>query len=517
MADTATHLTWAFDEPEDIDRTILGGKGAGLCEMVALGLPVPPGFIIGTPAGREYLEQGRVPDALEAEIAERIAALEQAGGRRFGDDASPLLVSVRSGAPVSMPGMMDTVLNVGLTPDGAQALAAETGDEHFAWSSLERLLDGFATTVRGIGRGVVEDALLDVRGGERERCDALLALIAEEGDPFPDAHTQLREAIAAVFRSWTSRRAKAYRKHKGIDEAMGTACVVQLMVFGNRGEDSASGVAFTRDPSTGAPGAYGDVLFDAQGEDVVAGERDTLDLAELRERLPQVMDELEQVFSTLERSTRDLCDVEFTIEQGRLWVLQTRPGQRSGRAAVRVAVALCDEGLISREEAVGRVDDEQLEAARAPVLAGEPDQDAIVARGLAASPGAVSGTVCFDPDEAARQGDEDDPGTIILVRPTTAPADLPGVLASVGVVTGRGGRTSHAAVVARGIGRPAVCGAGELKIASDGASATLAGATLEHGETVTLDGDRGLVVRGELELTAAETDPVLARFLEWKG
>ena len=516
MPHIAARMTYAIldDDAAGVGREVLGGKGAGLVRMRELGLPVPAAFVITTACGRDYLREQRLPDGLARELDERIAALERAGGRRFGDDDSPLLVSVRSGAPVSMPGMMDTILNVGLTWEGAEALAGETGDAAFAWGCLERLLEQFARTVRGLSAGVVEEALMDAGGaGTRERSRVLLELIEREsGRPFPDAGGQVREAVEAVFRSWMSPRARAYRRHKGIDEAMGTAVVVQTMVFGNRGEDSGSGVAFTRDPSTGAQGAYGDFLFDAQGEDVVAGERDTRPLAELAERLPAVADELRRVFDVLERDARDMCDVEFTVEQGRLWILQTRVGQRSGRAAVRLAVAFVEEGLISVEEALGRVGDEQLEAAMAPVFDG--DTGDVVARGLAASPGAAIGVAAFQAERAQRLCDEG--REVVLVRPTTAPADLPGVIASVGVVTGRGGPTSHAAVVARGMGRPAVCGAGDVVVAAGGRSATVAGVVLHEGETVSVDGDRGLVSRGARSRVPAESDPVLARFLAWR-
>jgi pyruvate,orthophosphate dikinase len=472
--------------------------------------------VITTACGRAFLAEGRMPGPLAPELDARMGALESASGRRFGDAHAPMLVSVRSGAPVSMPGMMDTVLNVGLTCEGAETLARETGDATFAWGCLERLLEQFARTVRGVSAGVVEEALMDAGAADaRARAGALVELIEREsGRPFPDARGQLHESIEAVFRSWNSPRAKAYRRHKGIDEDIGTAVVVQLMVFGNRGEDSGSGVAFTRDPSTGAPGAYGDFLFDAQGEDVVAGERDTLPLAELGVRLPRVHDELLEAFAILERDARDLCDVEFTVEQGRLWILQTRVGQRSGRASVRIAVALADEGLIDRGEAVGRVTDEQLESARAPVFASEPPIDCIVARGLAASPGAVVGRAAFDPERAQRLEERGE--DVILVRPTTSPADLPGVIASVGVVTGRGGRTSHAAVVARGMGRPAVCGVGEVEIAADRASAVVAGVEVREGDILSVDGDRGIVACGARELAEADSDPVIARFLGWR-
>jgi pyruvate, orthophosphate dikinase len=448
--------------------------------MVQLGLPVPPGFVIPTAAGRAFLETGELPTDLVSEVDERLAAL--------GDG----LVSVRSGAPVSMPGMMDTLLNVGLTEE-------QVGDDPFLLSCWERLLHGFATTVRGVSAGAVEEHLLDLPSGAgaRERCDVLLGLA---GRPFPDRRGQVLAAIEAVFRSWGSPRAKAYRRHKGIPDDLGTAVVVQRMVFGNRGEDSGSGVCFTRDPATGAPGAYGDVLFDAQGEDVVAGERDTLPLAQLRDRLPEAADALDGVCRALEADARDLCDIEFTIEHGELFVLQTRVGQRSGRAAVRIAVALEAEGVVTRQEALARVTEEQLAAALAPVLPQAPPPDAVVGRGLACSPGAVVGTVALTCEAAQRRAEAGEP--VVLVRPTTSPADLPGVLAAQAVVTARGGRASHAAVVARGLDKPAVCGTGDLDLA--------------EGDTVTVDGDRGLVVRGACELGAGQDDPAIETFLGWR-
>ena len=349
--------TYGFEDAHGVGRDVLGGKGAGLVEMVGLALPVPPGFVIGTPCGREYLASASagappmLPDGLEAELAGRLAALEQAAGRRYGEDTDPLLVSVRSGAQVSMPGMMDTVLNVGLTAHGAELLAERTRDTRFAYGSFERLLDAFARTVRGVDAGEIEDALLelpavaDLGEAARGRCEALLKVIeVESGQPFPGPGGQLRESIEAVFASWKSRRARAYRKHKGITEDLGTAVVVQTMVFGNRDDRSGSGVAFTRDPSTGARGAFGDFLFAAQGEDVVSGEYDTEPLPTIGDRLPDVYQQLLTTFDTLEKYTRDLCDVEFTIESGLLYLLQTRVGQRSGRAAVALAVDLVDEG-----------------------------------------------------------------------------------------------------------------------------------------------------------------------------
>jgi pyruvate,orthophosphate dikinase len=502
MSVTADRLTWAFDDAPSADPQLLGGKGAGLVKMVALELPVPPGFVLTTPSGRAYLADGALPDRLVAEIDERIKALEAGAGRHFGDDARPLLISVRSGAPVSMPGMMDTILNVGLTADGVAALQAESGGD-FAYSSFERLLYGFATTVRGISVGIVEEAMLDLEtdsGDAAGRCAGLLALIeAESGRPFPNARGQLLESIEAVFRSWNAPRAKAYRRHKGIDDAMGTAVVVQRMVFGNRGETSGSGVCFTRDPATGAPGAYGDILFDAQGEDVVAGERDTLPVAALSERLPAVAAGLDEVCRILEADARDLCDIEFTVEEGVLWILQTRVGQRSARAAVRLAVAFAQAGTITVEEELARVTPEQLEKAQAPVFAEAAPDAQVLARGLACSPGAVVGVAALSCESAQRRADAGE--TAVLVRPTTSPADLPGVLVAAAVVTERGGRASHAAVVARGLDRPAVCGTGPTGIA--------------EGDTIAVDGDRGLVARGELALAPAASDPMIKTFLEW--
>ena len=467
-------LTVAFTDDVEPDPARLGGKGAGLVRMAALGLPVPPGFVIPCSTS------GALAPELLAEVDERVAAL--------GDG---VLVSVRSGAPVSMPGMMDTVLNVGLTHERAAAMGAR-GE-----AAMERLLHGLVTTVRGVSGAMVEDAFLDLPtgAGVADRCRVLEELLG--GLPAPQQ--QLHEAIGAVFRSWGSRRAKAYRTHKGIPEDLGTAVVVQRMVFG-LGERSATGVAFTRDPATGAYGTYGDILFDAQGEDVVAGERDTLPLSALAEPLPDALIELKRIFAVLEHDARDLCDVEFTVEDGTVYVLQTRVGQRSGRAAVRLAVAFAEEGAITRKEAVARVTDEQLAAAQAPQFQAEPAADALLARGLAASPGAVSGVACVDCDDAQRRADAGE--DVVLLRPTTTPQDLPGVLAARGVVTFTGGRTSHAAVVARGLDRPAVCGTGPI--------------TVEPGTLVSVDGDRGLVARGALELASADDDPILTTFLEWR-
>lgn len=514
----------AFDEADQPDPMHLGGKGASLVKMVGLDLPVPPGFVLSTDVGRLYLADGTLGAEITGQIEEHLTALETKLGCRFGDREAPLLVSVRSGAPVSMPGMMDTILNVGINDAVADALAESTGDPTFAWSSYERLLDSFATTVRGITGSVVEETLLDtdVSGLEpaaasRACCAALIALIAAHGDPFPqEPREQVAECINAVFASWNSPRAQAYRKFRKIDAGMGTACVVQSMVFGNRRGDapSGSGVAFSRDPSTGENTPYGEILYDAQGEDVVSGVRDAEPLEALDARLPELGRQLREIMLRLEQDARDLIEVEFTIELGKLWVLQTRVAQRGARAAVRIAVDLVDEGLISETEAADRVNDEQLAAAHAPRFAeASPDAD-VVARGLAASPGGASGEAVFDAGRAKQLGDAGH--DVVLIRPTTSPTDVQGFIASVAVVTGRGGRTSHAAVVARGMGRPAVCGVGEVEIADGGRSAQIAGHTVDEGTVLAVDGDRGTVSLKAPPFAPVEEDVYVNRITDWR-
>jgi pyruvate,orthophosphate dikinase len=515
--DAGTRYVFGFTEGNSGDVAVLGGKGAGLAHMTRVQLPVPPGFVVSTRAGREFLAEGAIPEAARAEIDDHIAQLEAEMGRRLGDPRSPLLVSVRSGAPVSMPGMMDTVLNVGLNADTVRALAEETGDERFAWGCYERLVEMYARVVRGVDPGELEDRLMDLGAAARppQIVKALLDLVAEQdGRPVPhDPREQVLEAVAAVFGSWDSPRAKAYRRFRGIDDGLATAATVQAMVFGNRGETSASGVAFTRDPSTGELGAFGDVLFNAQGEDVVAGERDAQPLDAMAQRLPEAHSRLKTTLRAIEVDAGDLCEVEFTVEEGNLWILQTRIGLRSGPAAVRVAVALVDEGRISVDDAISRITPAQLEAAGAPRLtAAFPAHDTI-AGGLAASPGAATGGAVFDParaTELAAQGRD-----VVLLRPTTSPGDVAGFIAARAVVTGRGGRTSHAAVVARGMHRPAVCGVGEIQVSEDRQTAELAGVTLREGDIVTVDGDRGLLARGRHELGAPVADPAVKQFLTW--
>jgi pyruvate,orthophosphate dikinase len=510
----------AFDAAAEPDVKRLGGKGASLVKMVGLGMPVPPGFVLSTDIGREYLRDGALPDGVMERVDQELQRLEQQLDRRLGDPDSPLLVSVRSGAPVSMPGMMDTILNVGLNDEVVAGLARDSRDPEFAWSSYERLVDSFATTVRGISAGVVEETLLDAPTSglepweaSRERTKALLALIGAQSErEFPQApRAQVEECINAVFGSWNSPRAKAYRKFRGIDDAIGTACVVQSMVFGNVHGDqpSGSGVAFSRDPSTGAPAVYGEILYDAQGEDVVSGVRDAEPLDALTQRLPALARELDDVLKTLERDARDLIEVEFTIELGKFWVLQTRVAQRGGRAAVRIAVDLVDEGLISEQEARDRISDEQLVAARAPRFADAAPEADVIARGLPSSPGGAVGEVAFDAARAQAMADEG--RKVVLVRPTTSPTDVQGFIASVAVVTGKGGRTSHAAVVARGMGRPAVCGIGEVEVLDGGRAARIAGVEMPEGTVIAVDGDRGIVSRSAPPFADVAEDPYVTK------
>ena len=510
--ETAVVALDAAGEP-DVNR--LGGKGGSLVKMVRLGMPVPPGFVLSTDIGREYLNHGALPAGVMERVDGELAKLEQQLDRKLGNPDAPLLVSVRSGAPVSMPGMMDTILNVGLNDEVVEGLARDSRDPLFAWSSYERLLDSFATTVRGISAGVVEETLLDAPTSglepweaSRERTKALLALIGD----FPQApRAQVEDCINAVFGSWLSPRAKAYRKFRGIDESIGTACVVQSMVFGNRhGEQpSGSGVAFSRDPSTGAPEVYGEILYDAQGEDVVSGVRDAEPLDALTERLPELARQLDDVLKTLEHEAGDLIEVEFTIELGKLWVLQTRVAQRGGRAAVRIAVDLVEEGRISEQEAAERIKDDQLEAARAPRFADAAPEADVIARGLASSPGGAVGEVAFDAARAQAMADEG--RKVVLIRPTTSPTDVQGFIASVAVVTGKGGRTSHAAVVARGMGRPAVCGIGEVEVLEGGRAALISGVEMAEGAEIAVDGDRGIVSRSAPPFADIAEDPYVTK------
>jgi len=500
-----------FTQGSKDDKDLLGGKGANLAEMTNLGLPVPPGFTISTDACRHYLATGKEPDGLSAEVDHHLGALQEKMGKRLGDAEDPLLVSVRSGAKFSMPGMMDTVLNVGLNDASVNGLAARAGEDRFAWDSYRRLLQMFGKTVLGIDGERFEERLeqakrtKDVESDVDLDVDDLRTLVdefkdvvkAESGRDFPqDPREQLDLAVRAVFDSWNTDRAVIYRRQERIADDLGTAVNIVAMVFGNLGPDSGTGVAFTRDPATGHQGVYGDYLANAQGEDVVAGIRNTLSLADL-ERLDKVShDQLLDIMATLERHYRDLCDIEFTIERGKLWMLQTRVGKRTAAAAFRIAGQLVDEGLIDEDEALARVTGDQLARLMFPQFDPSAERH-LVGQGMAASPGAAVGKAVFDSRRAAEWADRGE--DVILVRRETTPDDLGGMVAARGILTSRGGKTSHAAVVARGMGRTCVVGAEALRVdTAAGEFTTSDGATVSEGDVISIDGGTGEVFLGEV-------------------
>jgi len=504
-----TKYVYDFHEGNKDMADLLGGKGANLAEMTNMGLPVPPGFTITTEACRHYLRTGEPPPELADEVAGHLHAMERHMGRKLGQVDAPLLVSVRSGARFSMPGMMETVLNIGITDESVHGLAAWTGDNRLAWDSYRRLVQMFGQTVLGIDAAAFVDALADAKAAKGVTGDLELdvhdmahltrtfqAIVREHtGRDFPqDPHEQLDMAIRAVFDSWHTERARVYRRAEHIPDDLGTAVNVCAMVFGNLGMDSGTGVAFTRDPATGRPGEYGDYLADAQGEDVVAGIRNTLPLQELAHLHPLPYVELIDIMHTLEEHYRDLCDIEFTIERGKLWMLQTRVGKRTAAAAFRIADALVGEGLIDQDEALRRVSGAQLTQLMFPRFAADTQLPRI-ATGVAASPGAAVGRAVFDSATAvewANRGED-----VILVRSETNPDDLDGLIHSRGVLTSRGGKTSHAAVVARGLGRTCVCGADELDI--DLAARRFVGrggVVVTEGDVVSIDGTSGVVYAG---------------------
>jgi len=521
-------------------KELLGGKGANLAEMASLGLPVPPGFTITTEVCMAfYANGGALPEGLEGDVEEALAEIGRAVGARFGDVAAPLLVSVRSGARASMPGMMDTILNLGLNDRTVKGLAARSGDARFAYDSYRRFIQMYADVVMGVDHGVFEDILdnhknlnghsldtdLKADGWQEVIGEYLEAVKRETGKPFPqDTTEQLWGAIKAVFGSWHNDRAKTYRRLHAIPDSWGTAVNVQAMVFGNLGQSSATGVAFTRNPSTGAREIYGEFLVNAQGEDVVAGTRTPQPLTEaaraeagetlpsLEKLMPGTFGELEKVFSELERRYRDMQDIEFTIQQGKLWLLQTRSGKRTTNAALRIATDLVKEGLIDEEEAVLRVDAAALDQLLHPTIAPDAERQ-VIAMGLPASPGAASGEIVFDADEAETlkaQGRE-----VILVRVETSPEDIHGMHAAAGILTARGGMTSHAAVVARGMGRPCVCGAGTLRIDYKAGTVTAGRETLKKGDVITIDGGKGEVLRGRVKMRQPELSGDFAVIMGW--
>ena len=507
-------------------KDLLGGKGANLAEMTSvLELPVPPGFTISTEACRAYMTGGW-PDGLSGEVDRHRAKLEKAMGKRLGDPADPLLVSVRSGAKFSMPGMMDTVLNLGLNDESVEGLAKQTSDERFAYDSYRRFIAMYGRIVLGI-EGDEFDALFEAaKELANTRSDAevppeLLRYLVRSykqiverrtGRPFPqEPEAQLRGAIEAVFSSWNSPRAIAYRNREHIAHDLGTAVNVQAMVFGNRDDNSGTGVGFTRDPATGAQGAYGDFLVNAQGEDVVAGIRNTEPLSAIKGRFPKIYKQLMAIFERLEHHYRDMCDTEFTIEQGKLWMLQTRVGKRTGVAALRMAVDMTKDRHIrlSKPEAVQRVTAEHLDQVLHPQFAGGDLE--IIAKGLGASPGAAVGRAYFSADGAAAAADRGE--RVILVRSETSPEDVHGMIVSEGILTARGGLVSHAAVVARGWGKPAVVGAESLRIA--GTRFSVGGVTVNEGDLISIDGSTGDVVLGEVRLSAAEPPAEFEKVLAW--
>ena len=515
-----------FSEGDKSMKDLLGGKGANLAEMTKLGLPVPPGFTITTEACRAYLKDSTVPESLATEVTRALRGVEDKMGRHLGDPSDPLLVSVRSGAKFSMPGMMETVLNIGLNDESVLGLAAVSGNERFAWDSYRRLIQMFGKTVLDIDGDLFSDALDDLKAERGVKGDTDLTaedlkglvdtfkgIVKEQtGNDFPqDPRTQMDMGIEAVFRSWNTERARIYRRRERIPHDLGTAVNICTMVFGNMGENSGTGVCFTRDPSSGHSGVYGDYLENAQGEDVVAGIRNTLALSDLERINKPVYDELRAIMRKLETHYRDMCDIEFTVERGKLWMLQTRVGKRTAAAAFRIATQLLGEKLITRDEALGRVTGDQLTQLMFPQFDAKAEKE-LIARGMAASPGAAVGKIAFDNAqavEAAEKGIK-----TVLVRRETNPDDLPGMVAAEGVLTARGGKTSHAAVVARGMGKTCVCGAESLVIDEAAGTVTIGDLVLTADDTIAIDGQTGEIFRGEVPVTDSPVTTYLAEGLE---
>jgi pyruvate, orthophosphate dikinase len=525
---TTARYVYDFDEPSDGGRELLGGKGAGLAEMTQLGVPVPAGFTITTDACRAYTSGGgALPDGLEQEVDEHVRVLEEKTGKRFGDHDDPLLVSVRSGAAVSMPGMMDTILNLGLNDDAVEGLAASTGNARFAFDSYRRLIQMYGEVVEGIDGHRFEQALGDLkkhRDAVQDTdldADDLRGLVTtyrsiyrtETGGDFPqDARDQLGRALRAVFESWDNPRAQVYRRVHEIPDDLGTAVNVVQMVFGNKGDDCGTGVCFTRDPSTGEQGLYGEFLANAQGEDVVAGIRTPEPLERMRERMPEAFEQLLDTMRRLERNYRDMQDIEFTVEEGRLYLLQTRSAKRTAAAALKAAVSMSDEGLITKEEAVARIDAGQLDQLLHPMLDPKAEYE-VVAKGLNASPGAASGAIVFDAETAERRGGAGE--RVLLVRWETTPDDYGGMRMAAGILTAHGGLTSHAAVVARGEGLPCVVGCSTLSVDAAAKVAHLGDHELHEGDVLTIDGGTGSVILGEVALVPPQINEDFETILEW--
>ncbi|HET7555514.1 MAG TPA: pyruvate, phosphate dikinase [Gaiellaceae bacterium] len=526
--DANGRYVYDFDEPSDGGRELLGGKGIGLAEMTQLGVPVPAGFTITTDACRAYMANGQqLPDGLPDEIERHIDELQRKAGKRFGDPHDSLLVSVRSGAAISMPGMMDTILNLGLNDTAVEGLAESTGNARFAYDSYRRLIQMYGEVVEGVDGHRFEQALSDLkqaRGTQQDvelDADDLRELVGtfkriyeeDTGSPFPqDARDQLTRAVQAVFESWDTPRAQVYRRAHRIPDDLGTAVNVVQMVFGNKGAGSGTGVAFTRDPSTGEQGLYGEFLADAQGEDVVAGIRTPEPLAAMEQRMPAAFAQLRETMQRLEQHYKDVQDIEFTVEEGRLYLLQTRSAKRTAAAALKAAASMVEEGLISREEAVVRIDPSQLDQLLHPMIDPTTELE-VAARGLNASPGAACGAVVLDADTAEERGKAGE--SVILVRWETTPDDIHGLIQAAGILTAHGGMTSHAAVVARGMGKPCVAGCEGLTIDLEQRTLTIGGLRLAEGDAITIDGGTGRVVVGRVELVPPQINEDFETILDW--
>ena len=526
--EAGARYVYDFDEPSEGGRELLGGKGIGLAEMTQLGVPVPAGFTITTDACRAYMaNRQQLPEGLPQEIERHIDSMQEKAGKRFGDSQDPLLVSVRSGAAVSMPGMMDTILNLGLNDEAVEGLAQNTGNARFAYDSYRRLIQMYGEVVQGVDAHRFEQALADLkraRGVQQDvelDADDLRELVRtfngiyeeDTGAPFPqDARAQLTRSVRAVFESWDTPRAQVYRRAHRIPDDLGTAVNVVQMVFGNKGDGSGTGVAFTRDPSTGEPGLYGEFLADAQGEDVVAGIRTPEPLNAMEERLPEAFAQLRDTMDRLERHYRDVQDIEFTVEDGRLFLLQTRSAKRTAAAALKAAVSMTEEALISREEAVARIDPSALDQLLHPMIDPSAELE-VAARGQNASPGAACGAVVLDADSAEERGKAGE--SVILVRWETTPDDIHGLIQAAGILTAHGGMTSHAAVVARGMGKPCVAGCEDLSIDLERRTLVIGGHQLAEGDTITIDGGTGRVVIGKVDLVPPQINEDFETILGW--
>ncbi|MDD4159895.1 MAG: pyruvate, phosphate dikinase, partial [Synergistaceae bacterium] len=520
----AKKYIYDFSEGDAGMRILLGGKGANLAQMWKIGLPVPPGFIITTEACHEYWKEKDFISKIFADVKAAVARVETLSGKIFGGKTDPLLVSVRSGAPVSMPGMMDTILNLGLNDETVEALADAAGDERFAYDSYRRFIQMFSDVVMGLNHSDFEEKLQEKKAENGVRDDNQLSaaalkeivkeykqIVKDAGMEFPvDPWQQLRLAIDAVFRSWNTPRAVTYRKINNISESYGTAVSVVTMVFGNLGDDCGTGVCFTRSPSTGENRLFGEYLINAQGEDVVAGIRTPVEISQLETAMPEVYKEFCRIAKLLEEHYRDAQDIEFTVERGKLYILQTRNAKRTAAAAVRVAMDMFREGLIDERAAVGRVAPEQVEQLLHPQIDPKAKIDPLV-EGLPASPGAAAGVVVFEADEAAERGEKGE--KIILVRPETTPDDIHGLFAAQGVVTAHGGMTSHAAVVARGLGKPCVSGAESIKIDFAAETFTVGTTVVKKNDFITIDGTKGVVVLGQADLVEPQFDDDFSELL----